>query len=164
MSSDYWLTQVRLKGNAYGAHIGLDRTYAVWALMSYADPDFRETLKAFDGLREHAEKLELSRERLDQFIIGTLRGDLNPLKPDQATHRAIERHLRGETPEFRMSHYGSILSATPETVKKVLMEHLSENAGTASFCVLAGRENLGKIADAAGGRFRIVDALGGDGT
>jgi Zn-dependent M16 (insulinase) family peptidase len=158
-SSDYWLPRIRFKGGAYGARIGHDRYNAVWDLMSYADPDFRKTWQAFHEMSAEFEKLDLSRERLDQLVISALRPDINPLKPEQAGHAALSRFLLGETSEYRSRRYAAMRAASPENVKKAVKEHLEKNGASASFCVVGGPDQVKSASECSPDRFVRLEPL-----
>lgn len=156
LSDDLWLQQVRLRNGAYGARVSLDPYDAVWTFSSYADPDFRRTWDLFRRLKDEAASLELSRERLDQLVISTLRNDINPLKPEEAVHAQVSRLLRGEPDDLRLRRYKAILAAEPESVRSTLLAHLETATARAAFCVAAGPEQVAALSTDIPGLVRLT--------
>ena len=142
ISSDYWLTQIRLKGGAYGAKITHDMYNSLWEFISFADPDFRHTWNSFKNIKDELSSFDLSSDRMNQIIIKILRNDVNPLKPEQAVHIYLSRFLSGEDKEFRKKRYQTIITASIEKVKKILLDHIEKNFEKSSFCVTGGTEQI----------------------
>jgi len=147
---DYFLPEIRFKGNAYGAGASHDDSRGVFSLYSYRDPRIVETLKVFDGLRDVVHNAPWSQDDVNRAIIGSAKGILRPVRPGEATGQALARHIRGDTEELRRQRYEATLRATPKEIKRAFIGLLEENEPKASVCVIAGREMLEKANAALG--------------
>jgi Zn-dependent M16 (insulinase) family peptidase len=139
---DYFLPEIRLKGNAYGGGANIDDTTGTFSLFSYRDPRIVETLAVFDGLRAFVESANWSQADVDRAIIGVAKSAERPIRPGEATGTALWRHVRGDTNEMRERRYALTLAATPATIKTAFLRTLDEHEKTAAVCVASSAENL----------------------
>lgn len=136
------LPELRLKGNAYGAYATHDPGRGVLSFMSYRDPRVAETLRVFEGLRQWAADTELTNDDVERAILGHAKSAEVPLRASDATYRALDRFLRGDTDQMREQRYTAALGATPKAVKTAWLEVLEAGAKAACTCVVASRDML----------------------
>jgi len=139
---DYLLPEIRFKGNAYGAGSQYNPQLGTLTLSSYNDPHITETLAVFDNLRDFVHNADWSQTDVDRAIIGSAKKIVQPTRPAEATQMALVRHIRGETDELRTQKYRASHSATPQTIKKALLEQLEQAEPQAGICVAASLEHL----------------------
>jgi presequence protease len=141
-SFDYFLPEIRFKGNAYGAGVGYSDSSCLMASRSYSDPRIVETLDVFEGFRAWVTKTNWTQTEIDRAIIGAAKGIEAALRPEGCTGHALIQHIRGDTNQMRENRYATSLSATPHSVKKALLDHLDRYENQTSVCVASSREKL----------------------
>ncbi|WPD22958.1 MAG: insulinase family protein [Candidatus Electrothrix scaldis] len=127
LSRDYLWNTVRQLGGAYGCFVQLHQLTGNVALVSYRDPQVSKTYAAYDAIADAVSKLELSREKLDQLIIGTY-GTLNPLQsPAVQGLAARNEYLCAITPEYKQERIGRVIDTEVEDMRSYasLLENLS---------------------------------------
>jgi Zn-dependent M16 (insulinase) family peptidase len=142
LSLGYFWEEVRIKGGAYGGGCGYQGFDQEWFMFSYRDPWVKRTLDTFAALREHVAQSAWTRTDIDRAIIGTAKEGERPIRPGEATGAALGRYLCGDTPERREERYAAILRATPEGVKRAMLELLDRNMARGGVCVVSSREKL----------------------
>jgi len=158
---DYFLPEIRFKGNAYGAGVSHDDSQGIFWLHSYRDPRIVETLAVFDGLHDWVAAQQWTQTDIDRAIIGSAKDVERPIRPGEATGMALARHLRGDTNELRERRYETTLSATPAMVKESLLRLLDANESRAAVCVVSSREKLAEANRTLGERaLGVTDILG----
>jgi Zn-dependent M16 (insulinase) family peptidase len=141
-SFDYFLPEIRFKGNAYGAGIRYDDTQGLAYMFSFRDPHIVETLAVFDGLSDWVAGQRWTQTDIDRAIIGSAKDAEKPIRPGDATGLALGRHVRGITNALREQRYHATLAATPKSVKETLQRILAGNLSQAAVCVVSSREKL----------------------
>jgi Zn-dependent M16 (insulinase) family peptidase len=139
---EYFLPEIRLKGNAYGGGISYNPVGGVLFMTSFRDPHITRTLDVFANTPEFVKKVAWSQADIDRAIIGTAKGDEKPLRPGEATGEALSRHLQGITPELREAFYAARLAVTPSIARAALLETLETGLKASPLCVLSSREKL----------------------
>ncbi|MDE2887253.1 MAG: insulinase family protein [Gemmatimonadota bacterium] len=139
---DYILSEIRLKGNAYGAGFVYKPFDASLCQGSFADPHIARTLEIFAQTSDYVRQVDWSRADIDRAIIATAKEYVKPIRPSQATSDALRCHIAGETSELREDRYAQLRSATPREVKRALLEFLEEYQDEGAICVVASREKL----------------------
>ena len=139
---DYFLPEIRFKGNAYGAGIRHDDTLGTLCLSSFFDPSIVETLAVFNRLRDHVATRQWSQTDIDRAIIGSAKDAEKPIRPAEATGSALMRHVRGDSDDLRETRYGATLRATPESVKETMLRVVDANEPHSAVCVVSSREKL----------------------
>ncbi len=142
VSMDYMMSEIRFKGNAYGAHFVHSGFSSVLHMGSYRDPHIARTLDVFDRVSDYISKADWTQQSIDHAIIATAKQDMRPIRPMRATGLALERHLAGITDEQRKRRYDRLRSATPAAVKRALLDVLSANEKSGAVCVVSSREKL----------------------
>ncbi len=159
-SFDYLLPEIRFKGNAYGAKASYDDMLGVFQLYSFRDPNIVETLTVFDGLRKYIADQNWSQIDIDRTIIGSAKEVETPIRPADATSKALMRHIRGDSDELRETRYAASLRATPESVKETMLRVLEASEPLSAVCVVSSREKLNEANERLGDkRLEISDIL-----
>ncbi|MCO6453193.1 MAG: insulinase family protein [Caldilineales bacterium] len=108
-----WLwDRIRMHGGAYGAFSLFDQRSGVFSYLSYRDPNLAATLQNYDRTGEFLRKLDVNDDELTKGIIGTISALDAHLLPDAKGFVSMQRHLLGETDEFRQRVRDEILSTT----------------------------------------------------
>jgi Zn-dependent M16 (insulinase) family peptidase len=139
---EYFLPEIRLKGNAYGGGISYNPIGGTLFMTSFRDPHIARTLDIFAKTPDFVKTAEWSQADIDRAIIGTAKGDEKPLRPGEATGEALSRHLQGVTPELREAFYQARLAVTPASARSALLETLDAGLKASPICVLSSREKL----------------------
>ncbi|BCM90284.1 hypothetical protein IAD21_02135 [Abditibacteriota bacterium] len=150
---DYFLPEIRFKGNAYGGGQSLDSAHGALSFYSYRDPHLTETLRVFDGATAWAASQKWTDADLERALLGNVKDAVPAIRPAQATGEALTRYRRGETPELRATKYRQKLEATPEQVHTALLAYLEEVTPKGATAVAASRvalENANTELEAAG--------------
>ena len=142
VNNDYLYPEIRLKGNAYGYAFTYDPIDAYICQSSFADPHVARTLNVFERSVDYVQQVEWTQTDIDRAIIGKAADYQKTVGPSQATTDALTNHLTGQTPEMLEERYEELRRATPEAVKRALLQVLEENLDKASICVTASREKL----------------------
>ena len=159
-SYDYFLPEIRFKGNAYGAGAWYEDALGTFSLYSYFDPNIVETLAVFDRLRDYIVAQQWSQADIDRAIIGRAKETVMPIRPAWATATALMRHLRGDSDELREARYAATLRATPESVKETMLRVLDANEPRSAICVVSSREKLNEANERLGDqRLTVSDIL-----
>jgi hypothetical protein len=157
---DYFLPEIRFKGNAYGAGARYDDALGTLSLTSSQDPNIVETLAIFDGLHDYIAAQQWSQTDIDRAIIGSAKEAVVPIRPAWATDTALTRHLRGDGDELRGARYAATLRAAPKTVKETMLHVLEANEPLSAVCVVSSREKLNEANERLGAqRLTVSDIL-----
>ena len=138
---DYMISELRFKGNAYGASCYYGGSGLI-TLSTYADPHITRTLKVFTDLPDYVRKVDWTDAELHRGIISAAKTGMRPIRPEQATSQALGRHLTNETPDLRNERYAKLLAATASEVKRALLEVFDANQKHAPIGVVSSREKL----------------------
>ena len=139
---DYILSEIRFKGNAYGARFTYSPYDAVLSQSSYRDPHVARTINVFEQTVDYVKEVEWTQVDIDRAIIATAKDGEKPIRPSQASSDALSQHLVGQTREMREERYAQLQQATPAEVKRALLQLLEGNRDKASVCVVSSREKL----------------------
>ena len=159
VSSDYLLPELRFKGNAYGAGLTYKRDASLLNFWSYRDPHIAETVDTYRHAIDFVRKADWSQETIDNGILTIVKGTEAPFRPNETSAIAANRELLGLTDEQRLAWRKAVLSATPEKVKKAILDALEEGMPHASVAVVASEEML-RDAQKTLGDFPITPVLG----
>jgi presequence protease len=158
-SLEYVLTEVRLKGNAYGAGCHYSESPRTFTFQSYRDPRIVQTLQAFEGLRDYVGKVAWTQTDIDRAIISTAKHSQRPIRPAEATDTALWHYIRGYTRERLEELYEQVLAATPAAVKRALLDELESGLPNAAVCVLSSRSKLEEANAQLPGREMAIEEL-----
>lgn len=131
LSDGYLHAAIREKGGAYGGGASFDADSGCFFLYSYRDPRLQETFADFDralawftGHRDDA--------RLEESILGVIRGLDKPRSPAGAAIDAFYSNLQGRTPEFRARIRARVLGMQRAELQTVAERYLAGAAKAAS--------------------------------
>ena len=139
---DYIMSEIRFKGNAYGAWFTYSPLDANLYQASYRDPHVARTINVFAQTADYVKQVEWTQTDIDRAIIATAKNGEKPIRPSQSASDALSQHLTGQTREMREERYAQLRRATPAEVKRALLELLEENRDKAAVCVVSSREKL----------------------
>ena len=139
---DYILSEIRFKGNAYGARFSYSPYDSVLCQSSFRDPHVARTVNVFDQTVDYIKQVEWTQIDIDRAIIATAKDGEKPIRPSQTSSDALRQHLVGQTREMREERYAQLRRATPAEVKRALLQLLDENGDKAAVCVVSSREKL----------------------
>ena len=131
---DYIMSEIRFKGNAYGAWFNYSPLDGHLYQASYRDPHVARTLNVFAQTVDYVKQVEWTQTDIDRAIIATAKNGEKPIRPSQSVSDALGQHLTGQTREMREERYAQLRQATPAEVKRALLE-LLEGAETKPQCV-----------------------------
>ncbi|NES06318.1 MAG: hypothetical protein F6K22_27990, partial [Okeania sp. SIO2F4] len=138
----YLFSEIRLKGNAYGAGCSYSSLGKTVSLYSYRDPHVSRTLDVFAGLIDYLKDVDWTQTDVDRAIIATTQDDSPVLRPETATSLALERYLTAKTAEVREERYERSLKATVADVKQTLLDVFTAGMERNNICVMSSREKL----------------------
>ncbi len=139
---DYILSEIRFKGNAYGARFTYSPSDAVLCQSSFRDPHVARTINVFEQTVDYVKTVKWTQIDIDRAIIATAKDAERPIRPSHAASSALSQHLTGRTREMREERYTQLRRATPGEVKRALLQLLEENTDKASVCAVSSREKL----------------------
>ncbi len=139
---DYILSEIRFKGNAYGARFTYSPYDAVLCQSSFRDPHVARTINVFEQTVDYVKQVEWTQTDIDRAIIATAKDGEKPIRPSQAASSALSQHLVGQTREMREARYAQLRRATPTEVKRALLQLLEGNCDKAAVCAVSSREKL----------------------
>ena len=145
---DYFWTQIRVLGGAYGAFTSFNRNGMMY-FGSYRDPNLTETLSVFDGTADYVRNFAASEREMDKYIIGTMSNIDTPLTPQMKGAAAATCWLRGITPADRQQSRDEILSTRQENIRALadlIDSCMQENV----LCVFGGQEKINEHKDVFG--------------
>ena len=144
MRFDYFLPEIRLKGNAYGGGCNLRSEAGVTTFYSYRDPRLSETLGVFAGATDWVKKQKWTDDDLERALLGNVGDAVPAIRPAASTASAIHRFRRGETAEMRAANYARKLGAKASEVQATLIEYLEREVPQSAIAVAASRLALDK--------------------
>jgi hypothetical protein len=131
----YLWEKVRVQGGAYGAFCIMDRLAGALALVSYRDPNVAETIKAFDGLADYLETVDIDADELEKSIIGAI-GEIDAYQlPDAKGFTAMARHLTGQDEAYLQTVREQALNASEKDFRE-LAKAVRTVARNGDICVL----------------------------
>jgi Zn-dependent M16 (insulinase) family peptidase len=161
-SYDYFLPEIRFKGNAYGGGALYDAASGTLGMFSFRDPRIVETLGIFDGLRDWLAAQAWSEADIQRAVIGCAKEEEKPIRPAEATRMGLMRHVCGVTNELRARQYQALLSATPLVVKATMERVLETGWDRSAICVVSSREKLSDANKVLGSKaLEVADILDG---
>ena len=92
LSKTYLHNMIRARGGAYGCGISFSKNGDV-LFMSYRDPNLKETLDVYKKTGEFLRNLDISKEELENFIIGTVNNFDPPTTPFLKGKFALTMHI-----------------------------------------------------------------------
>lgn len=116
LSNEYLYNEIRAKGGAYGAGLGISWT-GIASTYSYRDPNLRRTVEVYEGLGDAVEALELTPQDLDRFLIGAIGTLDEPMTERRKGGFDLSNFLSGRTPESYDRLLSEALATTFDQLK-----------------------------------------------
>ncbi|WP_100065474.1 insulinase family protein [Miniphocaeibacter massiliensis] len=117
LSNTYLYNNIRAQGGAYGTGMGISQSGNV-QFYSYRDPNIKNTIDIYDNTNSFLENLELSKDELSQFIIGSLSKFDPPMTNPTKGKVALTMYISGQTTENIRQNLEEALSTNLEDLKK----------------------------------------------
>ncbi|MDF2840463.1 MAG: peptidase [Clostridia bacterium] len=137
---DYLWNNIRVKGGAYGAMAGFERSGNLF-FVSYRDPNLGETMKVYDGFEKYLNGFDVDNREMTKYIIGTMSGVDTPLTPSMKGERAAEYYIRNISYEDIQRERDEILKAKKEDIKalaNIVGDAMKQNR----YCVLGNEAKI----------------------
>ena len=118
LSRDYLWNSVRQMGGAYGCFIQFSHISGNIAFVSYRDPQVKKTYDAYSRIPEVVSKINLSKQVLEQLIIGTY-GSFDPHQSAAARGAsARNEYLSGIDKRLKQQRLTEITATTIDRLKR----------------------------------------------
>lgn len=145
LTNEYLYNEVRAKGGAYGQGIRFSRK-GYMSLYSYRDPNLEKTMDVYAALPDWLAKLEMSREDLAPFIIGTV-DKFNPQRtPAGKGLLSLRLHISGQSYEDIEATQAEALAASPEALK-AMAPALADAMARSVTCVIGSATAIDRARD-----------------
>lgn len=115
---DYLWNNIRVKGGAYGAMTGFERSGNMF-FVSYRDPNLKETIKVYDEFENYLAGFDADSREMTKYIIGTISGVDMPLTPSMKGERAAEYYVRNISFEDIQRERDEMLSTKQADIKQL---------------------------------------------
>lgn len=145
MGYDYLWINVRVKGGAYGCMSSFKRNGEA-ALVSYRDPNLKETLDIYRNAAAYLEGFEASDRDMEKYIIGTISEMDIPLTPKMKGSRALGIYMTGIDMKLLQKERDEVLSCTKEDIR-ALSDYLKAIVDQGNICVVGGEQKIKDNAD-----------------
>lgn len=145
LSLDYLWNQVRVVGGAYGCMTGVNRL-KLWYIVSYRDPNLKETFDVYERATEYVENFNASRREMDKYIIGTISNLSQPMSVSMKGALTLDMYLNHVTDADMQKVREEVLETTPEDIRR-LAAPLKEALTSGHICVYGNEEKIRKHAD-----------------
>lgn len=145
LNSEYYYPKVRREGGAYGCYTFLSRNGNI-GVTSYRDPNLKKTFEVYNETYKFLENLELSKDDMDNFIIGTIGRTYKPLTPEMKALAAVADYITGITDEYKQREKDEILNTTLADIKgyaSMIKDVMDKNL----CCVVGNEGNIKKNND-----------------
>lgn len=138
LSREYLHNKIRAQGGAYGAGISIDRTGHL-ITYSYRDPNLKETIEAYDSMGDYIRNLNLTKNDLTTFIIGTISRIDPATTPHMKGQIATSRFISNLTQEDIQRNRDEILSTRVKDIKNCI--DILESSMKQNYICALGNEN-----------------------
>lgn len=145
MGYDYLWINVRVKGGAYGCMNSYNRSGTV-SLVSYRDPNLRETLEIYKGAVKYLEEFDADERDMTKYIIGTISDMDVPLTPKMRGDRALSMYLSGQTLEQLQAERDDVLTADVAAIR-ALAPYIKAAVEQNNICVIGAEEKIKENSD-----------------
>ncbi len=145
LSYDYLWMNIRVKGGAYGC-AGNFRRGGDSFMMSYRDPNLKNTLDVFEGTVDYLKNFTANEREMTKYIIGTI-GELDtPLNPSAKGTLGMNAWFSEITQDELQKERDEILNAQPEDIQK-LYQWVQAIWNHGNVCVVGSESVLEKEGD-----------------
>lgn len=142
LNYEYLWNNVRVKGGAYGAASGFNRSGDCY-FTSYRDPNLQATNKVFESIPDYVRNFDADERDMTKFIIGTISSMDVPFTPRTNGSRSMGAYISGLKDEDLMAERRQVLNTTVEDIRKhgdLIEAVLAQN----NICVVGNEDNIEK--------------------
>lgn len=115
ISENYITPKIRFEYGAYDSIVDLSMDFLV--MISYRDPNIRETFEVYKGLPEFIREFDITQEELDRYILKAFSSYTTTVGELSGAINAMNNYLLGNTTEDQLKVLEEIKSATVEDFK-----------------------------------------------
>lgn len=144
LSRDFLYNEIRAKSGAYGAGISINKMSL--ATYSYRDPALKETIAVYDKMADYLENLEITREELTNYIIGSMSKFDPAMTPSMLGRTDLVRYMQGTDMEELNRNLKEALETSLEEIKAYstfIRKAMQENY----LCTLGSKEKIEECKD-----------------
>lgn len=153
LNYEYLWMNLRVKGGAYGCMSGFLKSGSAY-LVSYRDPNLKETNEVYEALPDYLENLEISEEDLTKYIIGAIASLDQPVTASVLASRELAYYYNAVTDEILQESRDEVIGCTAETLRG-FAAGIRKMLSGGNLCVIG---NAGAI-EKESGLFRSVREL-----
>lgn len=138
---DYLWNKVRVKGGAYGCMCSFSGIDGTSYIVSYRDPNLKETVEVYKNTKNYIENFEVDDRDMTKYIIGTMSSVDTPLTPMMKGSRSLNAYLCGVSHADIQKDRDDILSTTKEDIRNtavIIDSVISEN----NLCVIGNEKKV----------------------
>ncbi|MCL1857240.1 MAG: insulinase family protein, partial [Kiritimatiellaeota bacterium] len=125
---DYMISELRFKGNAYGANCAYGSGAIV--LTTFADPHIKRTLDTFANITNYVAAVPWDDAEVTRGVLSTAKAFVRPLRPESATESALAYALTGRDFAATCERYRILRHATGDDVRTLLAPVLERGFAT----------------------------------
>ncbi len=115
---DYLWNKVRVQGGAYGSFVSLARNGDT-VFSSYRDPNLKETLKAFHGIKDYLIRFDPTDREMRKYIIGSVSALDKPLTPVMKGSIGTARYFKKIDEELIQTHREEVMGTKPKHIREI---------------------------------------------
>jgi hypothetical protein len=146
LQTDYLWNNVRVRGGAYGAFFVVERSGNM-IISSYRDPHILRTYEVFDDIDHYLKQVDLDRETINKFIIGTIAALDMPVPPLALAKREYTAYKSDVTYDERMKIRDNILSTTENDIRNFVDMFHKMKSEQSYLCTIASKTAIEKNKD-----------------
>lgn len=139
LSYGYLWNNIRVKGGAYGCMCGFSRLNGNSYLVSYRDPNLKETNEVYEGIYDFLKNFDEDERDMTKYVIGTISNLDTPRTPRAKGSTSFSAYMTGMTQEDLQKQRNEILGVTKEDIRG-LADIIKSILDANNICVI-GNEN-----------------------
>lgn len=117
LAYDYLWTNVRVKGGAYGCFYSYETISGNCGMVSYRDPNLKATYEVYAAAADYIRNLELDKDEVEKYIIGTLSRTDMPKTPKSTGTYSFSCYASGIDEAFLQKERDEILGADLQSIR-----------------------------------------------
>lgn len=141
MSYDYLWNKVRVKGGAYGCMCQFGGLDGSAYMVSYRDPNLKETDTVYKEASDYVKNFEVSERDMTKYIIGTMSMVDTPLTPMMRGARSLGAYVSGVSYEDIQRDRNQILTADKEAIR-ALAPIIAAIVAEDNLCVIGNEQKV----------------------
>lgn len=140
LNTDYLWKKVRVLGGAYGARLTIADS-GIINMASYRDPNIDQTLDVYKKIPEYLENLNLTKEDVIRYIIGTIGDNYYPKSISTLSSISLMYYKLGKTTKDLIEEKKQILNTSLKDIKD-FEKVFENNLNNVSICVVGNKEKI----------------------